>query len=860
MSGERTKYSSSILVSQRPIDATEIVRVRLSQAKLLNDQFATFFKRYYSLKSTYLTQLNNLIKQSEDLNKNIEHAIIENQVLTKEELKHYNVDAIGHLSEIWDQVIKEIKDEIKSNSQLNSVVEREVIEPLSGYTTKNTNWSEIRNMHSNLSEIAQNIEFSQEKVDKYNENPSKHQDKLLKYQNSLASSNQAWDSQAPYVFEAFESTDYERLQFLRDSLLRFQTAYSDTLNKISQTNEQTLEKILNFDPEIEIERFAKVSSETKYVPKSTRKAAESIASPRSNNGAFPSPSKANSHNTPAPMSAASSRQVSSASNMTNHQIGSSLTVNSNGTTKKSRFHLGSSSGSPEKGKLRSKVGSIFGKRKNKKNEHFVNPIGEQVPESETSSINQSPSREAVKKQSRASSFLSSNQSQQQPQQPQQPQQQQPKPVQKDVTGPSSSHGISSNIPLSLNQEPLKPTSRASSSANLNADYQRANVPLPAHPQQPQANGFSAQPYNAPTPIEQPQHSHDSSHHAPPPPPTRKTGPFGSQNLSNINEDADASFSQEQGQYQMQQHTGTFNSANRQSGNFDYQNKRLSSFNSFSSTHLRAQNTGSTINVASSLFQHADLTSPGLNASIAEVINAKFKDGVQISSQLIGEIAFNYQSETGFDLPTKINVKIDGFEKFDKIIPNNQLLQQIESNEFELSPNFILSRTLGGLKYSIKSIDAPIVIVPAWKFEPHQASVMLTVKLNDVISSKLPENTEIEVRDLIVSVSVAGNVATSALSKPQGTFNKDKSRIVWKFKEPVFLSATKEEKLIGRFITNELTKESDQGILVKFTINSEEINGIKLTSQNYSDDDPFGQEEWSKVPTLTSIVAGNYSAL
>lgn len=909
-SQERNQYSTSILVNQNPVDATEIVRVRLSQAKLLNDEFSKFFKNYYSIKSNYLSQLNKLVKDSQDLNKNIEHSIIENQVLSREELKYYNVDAIGHLSQIWNEVITEIKDEIAANSKLGQVVERDVITPLGAYTSKDKRWSEIRNLHSKLSEVAQTVEFNQEKVEKYQ--GSRNSEKLEKYQSGLQSANQAWDSEAPYVFEVFEYTDYDRLSFLRDSLLRFQTAYSDALNRISQSNEKALETILNFNPETEIERFAKVSSETTYIPKEARKAAESPVVPQ--------------HRSGAPIGAAAGAGAGAGAIGTpSGNRHASVSTTATAQTQKSKAD--SPSKQPKsKTKLKSKVGSIFG-RKNKKNKNL--DIADTVPESETSSIS-SPSR-TNNRLSRASSLASRLKTQQSgsnlnPNAHNEASQSgghhvgtgavgaavgavggaaaagayatsnsnAPKPISKESQPqPSSS---SQNVPTSVNQAPLKPTSRSSSSANLNG-----NSPVNPRPtESPQGTTFDPKSteqsyFDGPNVInvhdQQPQqvqqpftHGGDGhDHRAPPPPPSRKTQQFGSQNLTNIREDGDTSFESTNNRdaFAPQQpptvNSSTNNRRDIQSGLFtnlnqadleNHQNKRISSFNSFGGDSIRQLNpqlTGSSLALNNpGLFQHAALTQPGLNASIAEVINAKFKDGEQISSQLVGEIAFNYLSD-GFDIPTRANLKIHGAENFDKVIPNNQFLKQIDHNEFEITPTSILSRTLGGLKYLIKNTTAPIVVHPVWRFEPHQSSVMLTIKLSPNFAEQLQPGQTVEINELSVSVAITGALATGALSKPQGTFNKEKGRISWRFKDPIQLSSTSEEKLVARFLTSSEAKESDHGVVLKFSINNENggkliTSNVELESQNFTDDDPFAQETWTPVPSTKTLVAGSYSAL
>lgn len=841
MSAERSQYSNSILVSQKPIDATEIVRVRLSQAKLLNDEFANFFKRYYGIKSSYLNELNKLVNETQDLNKNIEHSIIENQVLSKEELQHYNVDAIGHLSEIWNKVIIEIKDEISANNLLRTVVDKEVIIPLSGFTSRNKQWSEVRHLHSKLSEVAQTIEYNQDKISKYSEHPDKHLEKLQKYQSALSSANQTWDSEAPYVFEVFENTDFSRLEFLRDSLLRFITAYTDTLNKVSQSNEKTLESILNFNPEVEIERFAKVSSETSYIPKEARKAAESpqVQSHSKfgglSNNSSPSKSKQRNASVATTATAATAATLESKTNgRKDHQ---------------SRL------------KLRSKVGSIFGKKK--KDKKFKG--GESFAESETSSINDLTPPQS--RQSRTASFVSHSTTTRLPE-----------PVAKNSPAPAAEPKFTANplttqsTGLSFHQAPLQPTTRNTTTDSYDShnypeqNINNSNSPFNFVPPKAQpAQVFNQSPLHSEQSAPQDDVNGMEHHKAPAPPPSRKTGTFG---LGNIREDSTTDFQRQSIQpppagnrrdIQSQLFTGLNNAT--------VDNKRLSSFGSFgeSAKQLNPQTTGSSLLGPGGLFQHETFDKPGLNASIAEVINAKFKDGEQVSSQIIGEIALNFNNSNGLiQIPTKTNLKLLTPHSFDKLIPNNSFLKQIEGDEFEILPNAILGRTLGALKYSIKSSEAPIVIIPAWRFEEHQASVMLSIKLNPKIAESLSPESTVTLTNLVVSVSING-ASNSALAKPQGTFNKEKSRITWRFNSPVVLNSTSEEKLIARFMTDSIASESEQGVSIKFNVDEENgsefvTSGLKLQVHEIEEDDPFAQDSWVEIPSHKTLVSGNYGSI
>ena len=288
--------------------------------------------------------------------------------------------------------------------------------------------------------------------------------------------------------------------------------------------------------------------------------------------------------------------------------------------------------------------------------------------------------------------------------------------------------------------------------------------------------------------------------------------------------------------------------------------------------LNPQSTGtSNVLKGQNLFQHDPTDSSvtlGLNASVAEVINATFKEGIIQHSQLIGEIALNYVPNTVMNtpLPISINLKINNSSKFDSVILNQAFVEQVEDETFKLNPQFIDSRILGAIKYSIKEPLAPVVIQPVWKFEENQASVVLTVKM----ASFLPERIQqIVLNDVAVFVPVEGANVTSALSKPQGSFSMEKKRITWRFKEPMVLTRNGEgQRFIARFMTDQMAREAQKGISIKFTVRQNDnadvssislVTGLSMQAQEFDEVDPFGGE-WAPVQSSTTLSAGNYSGL
>jgi hypothetical protein len=215
--------------------------------------------------------------------------------------------------------------------------------------------------------------------------------------------------------------------------------------------------------------------------------------------------------------------------------------------------------------------------------------------------------------------------------------------------------------------------------------------------------------------------------------------------------------------------------------------------------LASQDTGQAL--LKNDFKHQNLAATsGLSSSIAEVINVSFKDGQLQKSQVVGEIAFNYNGAPSD--PLLVNIP----NKFDKVLVNKTFIDDLGNGNYSINPGAITAKTLGALKYLIKPDDVPIIIQQIWKFEPHQSSLMISIC----------STTPLTLENFVVSVALNKDVqATSASSKPQGTFNEEKNRITWRYDHPLNLNG--EERLIARFMTNGLGSEHESGVQIKFQV-------------------------------------------
>ena len=92
---EATEFFS-ILTAKKPYEATETIRIILSQAKLINRNFYSLLKDILSVRQAYRQQLQRLISRNDDLVRLLNTQMVDNNVLTREEMEGFKFDALGN--------------------------------------------------------------------------------------------------------------------------------------------------------------------------------------------------------------------------------------------------------------------------------------------------------------------------------------------------------------------------------------------------------------------------------------------------------------------------------------------------------------------------------------------------------------------------------------------------------------------------------------------------------------------------------------------------------------------------------------------------------------------------------------------
>ncbi|WPH00283.1 Hypothetical protein R9X50_00310700 [Acrodontium crateriforme] len=280
--------------------------------------------------------------------------------------------------------------------------------------------------------------------------------------------------------------------------------------------------------------------------------------------------------------------------------------------------------------------------------------------------------------------------------------------------------------------------------------------------------------------------------------------------------------------------------------------------------------------ASQGIKHPEFQESGLSASIVETVSAKFEDGKPVSSTLIGEIALAY-NPTNFSSPFgSESIRLEKFSSLEKVAPNPAFITHSQSQkEGEFSVNLAsIARTQVAFKYQLKNTGsetyAPLMISPAFRLEPTQASVIVSYSLNPTFNLQGKES--ITLSNVMLALTLEGATATSCQSRPAGTFARERNLIYWQLGEITIKAGAPAQKLLARFTTESEAKNGT--VEARWEIAGENVNGLgsglQVSMHSSSGtgaadgSDPFADQEgassaWKNVPGSRKLLGGSYIA-
>ncbi|QEL62721.1 hypothetical protein CJJ09_004900 [Candidozyma auris] len=757
---ENSDFATSILTSTSPRDVANFIphSLDLSQT-LIEKNLVVWFSNYTKMLIRYNQDLNLLVANGKDFFAN-------------------SGEEFGSIDKIWNCVASCVTSQISVNDSLIKTMRHDVLGQLSAAMRDDE-----------LTEISKSLD---------NDDPNGE------YQ---------WNVKAPAVLSNFENYKRHEKGLLSSSFLSYMNAVNAKTSEMLQKNENAVNYILKeFNVDNEMAAYVDYMTHAKVEPPAQAVGASSRSS------------------TAAGAAAASSSPAKNRSSRASVSSGSSETK--------------------KKSKLRSKMGSILGRRK--KDKQTKASTVDAIPEDQ--SVSSIPSRQNTFSTRASVPDNSSSHLQQQQQKPRvergsfvAPVSSSHKKEHESVEGPSStiqenhepegpnlvkyaSSDEDSDVPTDVHGNRLsmlqahqldvppkmesesEPRSRNTSSGKYSFDYgdeENKDLSVGATPKTNAVPEFPSEtlqllsmiianevgpPHSPPTSYSQdssisakPQDSTVSvgaagvaagvaavagavgattaataapgsaasgthqSQQPPPPPPSRKVHTTGDAKVN-----------------RRDLHSGTFH--NLPPARESMIQPRIPHDEAGTRTSLVSQHTGNSFFRHDNQFKHfgssQQLVSEGLHTSVAEIINATFKTGEVAKSQVLGEVAFNYNSVASPQQLQEISIPVS----FNKFLLNEQFMRQVDERKYTLDLSRIASRTLGGLKYilNIDGSKVPVLVRQIWKFEPHQASLIIKLSHNPSFGQ------QVQLDGLVISASLDQNSeSTSASSKPEGTYNKDK---------------------------------------------------------------------------------------
>ncbi|CAK3907415.1 Hypothetical predicted protein [Lecanosticta acicola] len=277
--------------------------------------------------------------------------------------------------------------------------------------------------------------------------------------------------------------------------------------------------------------------------------------------------------------------------------------------------------------------------------------------------------------------------------------------------------------------------------------------------------------------------------------------------------------------------------------------------------------------ASQGMRHPELIQPGLSSSIIETISVRF-DSKQVSNaSLIGEVALAYNATDFNASHGHETIRLEHFSSLDKVAPNPAFIHQVADKEGEYSINLAqIAKTQIAFKYQLRHDEAeqhiPLLLTPAYKTGPTQTDVIVNYSLYPGFTLQGREN--LALSNVTIGLILEGAKATNCMTKPTGTFNREKNLVFWQLGDITLTPGAAPEKLLARFVTESEAKGGS--IDAKWEIHGDGTPGIgspiavSMSGQGVGEGaDPFADEgapaggSWKGVPVVRKLTSGSYVA-
>ncbi|KAI2625165.1 Muniscin C-terminal mu homology domain-containing protein [Xylaria nigripes] len=795
---------------------------------------------------------------------------------------------LGTFQAQWDKILQSVEAVATSHHAFATRIEKEVETPLRMFEARKE-MQNIQIIQGNLQKVARELEEAQDKSDKLTKKGAKASaQKVDMAASKLESANNQWKSQAPFVFESLQAVDESRLNQLRDCLTQYGTFEGEQAQRCQADAENVLNNLLDYNTASEIQQFAsKVTAGRTKIDKrsTTMRQISNIGSP-SPPGAVPS----------------------SSLGMPTEDDRSDYSVPKEG---------------PSENKLRSRIGTMLGRRRQSMHAGFgplsqaKAPFGRNTksshgpsPRASSSNLEDSSHRlSALAEDPDISTNVSFHTSE---------------PKEKD------SHEGTNGVGKVSSPDVMRPTTGTTIESQANGTsgvLDVLDVPPPPGPPPSQrepekdAEGFSV-PAHPNDPISQAQreaaNAQDSEHafklNIQKEPvaeedeaakkaalsnvanslsamgaPARKVGTVRGRRdvrstiyMPNPASDISTSptimpsiptmFSRGTG-------TGTGTGTGSGIGVSTTMASEASVAGTSDTQSVRSATSLSSIVPA----KHPEMHQPGLNSSLVETVSATFEDSGIASVKVNGEIGLSFNPADDPSPPSHLSIRVNNFSSLESIGPNRIFVTNSpdQPDQFTLDLSH-LHKTHVAFSYKLHadatpspSEHVPILLQPTWKPQGDKLGLLLQYKLNP--SFHFANNSAVQVHNLVIFATYEGK-ASAVQTKPSGTHFKDKHLVYWRLGDITLSPDTDWQKIVCRVVGEQGAELKHGNVEARWEFSppmdldaSQLISVTKLEEgkgkeADTSDEDPFAdaassaaEGKWIDVPIVRKLVSGRYEA-
>lgn len=273
---------------------------------------------------------------------------------------------------------------------------------------------------------------------------------------------------------------------------------------------------------------------------------------------------------------------------------------------------------------------------------------------------------------------------------------------------------------------------------------------------------------------------------------------------------------------------------------------------------------------------------GLTTSIVETISCHIEKGNVTRPTVIGELALRHDAGAFPSASTTESIRLENFHVLEKVAANPTFVQQIGGKPGTYTVNLasITGQLATAFKYQLHIDEAsaasyaPLTLTPSWRVEEGQTSVILAYSLNQAF--QLPGTQSVTLSNVVLAISLGEGAGTAAtcLSKPTGTFSKERNLIYWRLGEITLRPGAPLERVLARFTTEGQAVPGK--VEARWEINNPQAglgSGLNVSvaeSSSAGAADPFADEDdlysagdsgksWKEIEGTKRLVSGSYTA-